>query len=30
LFHKKLFFILITIAFVLWAAGSYMILAHIQ
>lgn len=30
LFHKKLFFILIAIAFVLWAAGSYMILAHIQ
>jgi succinate dehydrogenase / fumarate reductase cytochrome b subunit len=29
LFQKKLFFILITIAFVLWAWGSYMILSHI-
>lgn len=30
LFQKKLFFILITIAFLLWAAGSYMILSHIS
>lgn len=29
LFQKKLFFILIAIAFVLWAWGSYMILSHI-
>ncbi len=28
LFQKKLFFILIAIAFVMWALGSYMILSH--
>lgn len=30
LFQKKLFFILIFIAFVLWAAGSYILLSHIK
>jgi len=30
LIHKKLFFVLIFIAFVLWIAGSYMLIAHIQ
>lgn len=30
LFQKKLFFILITIAFVMWAWGSYIILSHIR
>jgi len=30
LVHKKLFFILITIAFVMWAWGSYIILSHIR
>lgn len=30
LFHKKLFFVMIAIAFVLWAIGSYMLIAHIK
>ncbi|MCK4762127.1 MAG: succinate dehydrogenase, cytochrome b556 subunit [Candidatus Aminicenantes bacterium] len=30
LFHKKLFYILITTAFILWAASSYVILTHIH
>lgn len=30
LVHKKLFFILIAIAFVMWAWGSYIILSHIR
>lgn len=30
LYQKKLFFILIAIAFVLWAWGSFMILSHLQ
>jgi succinate dehydrogenase / fumarate reductase cytochrome b subunit len=30
LFHKKLFFILTAIAFILWVAGSVVILTHIQ
>ncbi|MCK5058237.1 MAG: succinate dehydrogenase, cytochrome b556 subunit [Candidatus Aminicenantes bacterium] len=30
LFHKKLFFILTTIAFILWVAGSVVILTHIH
>lgn len=29
LFHKKLFFILIFIAFILWALGSYMLISHV-
>jgi succinate dehydrogenase / fumarate reductase cytochrome b subunit len=28
--HKKLFLVLIAIAFVLWALGSYMLISHIQ
>lgn len=28
--HKKLFVVLIAIAFVLWALGSYMLISHIQ
>jgi succinate dehydrogenase / fumarate reductase cytochrome b subunit len=30
LFHKKLFVILIAIAVVMWAIGSYLLLSHIQ
>ena len=30
LFHKKLFFVMIVIAFVLWAVGSYLLISHIQ
>lgn len=30
LFHKKLFFVMIVVAFVLWAIGSYMLIAHIK
>lgn len=30
LVHKKLFVVLIVIAFVLWALGSYQLIAHIQ
>ena len=30
LMHKKLFAVLIAIAFVLWALGSYMLISHIQ
>jgi succinate dehydrogenase / fumarate reductase cytochrome b subunit len=30
LVHKKLFVVLIAIAFVLWALGSYMLISHIQ
>ncbi len=30
LFHKKLFFILIVFAAILWAIGSYLLLSHIQ
>ena len=30
LYQKKLFFIMITLAFVLWALGSYMLLSHIH
>lgn len=30
LFHKKLFFVMIVIAFILWAAGSWFLIAHIQ
>ncbi|MFC2155453.1 succinate dehydrogenase, cytochrome b556 subunit [Acidobacteriota bacterium] len=30
LHHKKLFFILTAIAFILWAAGSFVILTHIH
>ena len=30
LFHKKLFFFMIAVAFVLWALGSYMLIAHIK
>lgn len=30
LYQKKLFFILIAIAFVMWAWGSFMILSHLQ
>jgi succinate dehydrogenase / fumarate reductase cytochrome b subunit len=30
LFHKKLFFVMIFIAFVLWAVGSYLLLSHIR
>lgn len=29
LYHKKLFFALIVIAFLMWAAGSYMLLSHV-
>ena len=29
LYQKKLFFILITIAFILWAYGSYLLISHI-
>lgn len=29
LFHKKLFFFLISIAFLLWAFGSYLLLSHV-
>lgn len=29
LFHKKLFYGLIAIAFILWIAGSYMIVSHL-
>jgi len=29
LYHKKLFFIMIFIAFVLWVGGSYMLLSHL-
>jgi succinate dehydrogenase / fumarate reductase, cytochrome b subunit len=28
--HKKLFYIMISIAFLLWIAGSYIMLSHIQ
>lgn len=30
LFHKKLFTVLITIAFILWVLGSVMLISHIQ
>jgi succinate dehydrogenase / fumarate reductase cytochrome b subunit len=30
LFHKKLFFVMIAAAFVLWAMGSYLLIAHIK
>jgi len=30
LFHKKLFFAMIAIAFLMWAVGSYLLIAHIQ
>lgn len=30
LYHKKLFIALIAVAFVLWAAGSYLLLSHIK
>jgi len=30
LYQKKLFFIMITLAFILWALGSYMLLSHIH
>ncbi len=30
LVHKKLFVVLIAIAFVLWALGSYLLISHIQ
>lgn len=30
LFHKKLFFFMIAVAFVLWAIGSYLLIAHIK
>jgi succinate dehydrogenase hydrophobic anchor subunit len=30
LVHKKLFVVLIAIALVLWALGSYMLISHIQ
>lgn len=30
LVHKKLFVVLIAIAFILWALGSYMLISHIQ
>lgn len=30
LFHKKLFFAMISIAFILWAIGSYLLLSHIN
>lgn len=30
LFHKKLFYILIAIAFILWIAGSFVIVTHIH
>ncbi|NIM18382.1 MAG: succinate dehydrogenase, cytochrome b556 subunit [Candidatus Aminicenantes bacterium] len=30
LFHKKLFFVMIAVAFVLWAIGSYLLIAHIK
>ena len=30
LFHKKLFFILIAIAAILWIIGTYLLLSHIQ
>lgn len=29
LFHKKLFFVLILIAFILWALGSYQLISHV-
>ncbi len=30
LYHKKLFWILITIAFIMWAWGSYIMITHIM
>jgi succinate dehydrogenase / fumarate reductase cytochrome b subunit len=30
LFHKKLFYVFIAIAFILWAAGGYFLVSHIQ
>jgi len=30
LFHKKLFVVLIAIAFALWAVGTYLLLSHVQ
>jgi len=30
LYQKKLFFVMITLAFILWALGSYMLLSHIH
>lgn len=30
LFHKKLFYFLVAVAFILWAAGSYIIITHIH
>ena len=29
LYHKRLFFILVAVAFILWVAGSYVILSHV-
>lgn len=28
--HKKLFWIMVVIAFILWVAGSYMLISHMQ
>lgn len=30
LFHKKLFYVFIAIAFIMWVAGGYFIVSHIQ
>lgn len=30
LFHKKLFFFTIAVALILWLAGSYLLLSHVQ